>query len=65
MAWDWAPTARIVARYVIGAIGGTALSDAIVSDPDLMNMLTIGISATASYTVEKIYTYAKKRGWAT
>lgn len=62
---DYAPLARIVARYVIGSVAGAAIGDVIVSDPDLMNTLTIALSAVASYAVEKIYAIAKKRGWAT
>lgn len=62
---DYAPFARIVARYVIGTVAGAAASDAILYDPDLMNMLTLGISAAVGYAVERIYLIAKKRGWAT
>ena len=38
---DWAPYARIAARYIIGGVGGTAVGDAVLNDPDLMNLLTI------------------------
>ncbi len=62
---DYAPIARIVARYVIGVVAGAAVSDAVLNDPDLMNMLTMGITAVASYAVEKIYAIAKRKGWAT
>ncbi len=62
---DWAPYARIFARYVIGGIAGTAAGDAILNDPDLMNLLTMGISAVGAVVVEWAYAQAKKRGWAT
>jgi hypothetical protein len=62
---DYAPIARIIARYVIGTVAGAAVSDAVLNDPDLMNMLTMGISAVGAYAVEKIYAIAKSRGWAT
>lgn len=62
---DWAPVARIAARYLIGTIAGAAASDAVLNDPDLLNMLTMGISAAGAWAVEKIYTIAKNRGWAT
>lgn len=62
---DWAPYARIFARYIIGGIGGTAAGDAILNDPDLMNLLTMGISAMGAVVVEWVYAKAKARGWAT
>ena len=62
---DWAPIARIAARYVIGTVAGAGVSDAILNDPDLLNMLTVALSAVAGAVVEAAYTYAKKRGWAT
>lgn len=62
---DWAPYARITARYIIGTVFGAATSDVILNDPDLMNVLTMSISAGAAYAVERVYAYAKSRGWAT
>jgi hypothetical protein len=62
---DYAPIARIAARYIIGTVAGAAVSDAILNDPDLLNMLTMAISTAAAYAVEKIYAIAKARGWAT
>jgi len=62
---DWAPYARIVARYIIGGIGGTAVGDAIVNDPDLMNLLTMALSGVGAAAVEWVYAKAKARGWAT
>lgn len=62
---DWAPWARIVARYIIGTVAGAAASDAVLNDPDLMNMLTMAISAGAGLATEAIYALAKRRGWTT
>lgn len=62
---DWAPWARIFARYVIGTIAGAGVSDAILNDPDLMNMLTVAVSAVGAFAVEAIYSFAKRKGWAT
>lgn len=62
---DYAPIARIVARYVIGTVAGAAASDAVLNDPDLMNLLTIAISGAAAGLTEYIYALAKRRGWTT
>ena len=62
---DYAPIARIVARYVIGTVAGAAASDAVLNDPDLMNLLTIAISGAAAVLTEYIYALAKRRGWTT
>ena len=62
---DWAPYARIAARYIIGGVGGTAVGDAVLNDPDHMNLLTIAISGAAAGLTEYIYALAKRRGWTT
>jgi hypothetical protein len=61
----FAPIARIVVRYGVGAAVGIATADAVQNDPDLMNMLTVGVGTVLSYGTEYLYTQAVKRGWAT
>lgn len=62
---DWAPYARIAARYIIGTVAGAAVGDAVLNDPDLMNLLTMVISGAAAAVTEYVYALAKRRGWAT
>jgi hypothetical protein len=62
---DWAPYARIVARYIIGGIGGAAAGDAVINDPDLLNLLTMALSGIGSAAIEWLYAKAKAKGWAT
>lgn len=60
---NWAPAARILLRYAVGAgiMGSYALGDQLAADPDLVLYVSLGIGVV----VEGIYTFAKKRGWAT
>lgn len=62
---ELAPLARIIVRYLVGAIIGTAGADAILGDPDLMHYVTIGLSAAVGVGTEYAYALARKRGWAT
>lgn len=58
---DYAPIARIVLRYVIGAVVGMAQGDMLAADPDVVTVAAIGIGAG----VELAYAIAKRKGWAT
>lgn len=58
---DWAPMARIVLRYIIGAIVGMDAGSTLAGDPDLVTIVALGIGAV----VEVLYAFAKRRGWAT
>lgn len=60
-----APLARIVVRYVVGTVIGASGADIILSDPDLMHFITIGLSAGIGVLTEVVYAQARKRGWAT
>lgn len=60
---DYAPIARIVLRYVLGAafMGSDEIGLQLAADPDLVMTATVAIGAA----VEGIYAFAKKKGWAT
>ena len=58
---DFAPTARIILRYGIGYIAGAGVGDTLALDPDTVNMLALAMAAA----VEGVYSYAKRKGWAT
>ena len=58
---DFAPIARIIIRYVVGAIVGMDAGATLAGDPDLVTVIALGIGAA----VEVAYAYAKRKGWAT
>lgn len=60
---DYAPIARIFARYVIGAafMGSDQIGAELAADPDLIMLVTVAIGAI----VEAAYALAKKKGWST
>lgn len=58
---DYAPIARIILRYGIGAVIGMAQGDMLAADPDLVTIVALGIGAG----VELAYAMAKRKGWAT
>lgn len=57
----YAPAARIVLRYVVGAALGVAWADALAADPDVIAV----VAALIGGAVEFVYIAAKRRGWAT
>jgi ABC-type uncharacterized transport system permease subunit len=61
---DWSPWARIVARYVIGALAAKFGGD-VLTGPELENVLALTITALAGAATEAVYAYAKRKGWAT
>jgi hypothetical protein len=60
---NYAPLARIVLRYLVGAgvMGSSQIGDALAADPDLVLYVSLGIGAA----VEAGYAIAKRKGWAT
>lgn len=62
----YAPVARIVLRYAVGAavmygLIGAETGEYLVVDPDL----TLIVGTVIGAVVEAVYAYAKKKGWAT
>jgi hypothetical protein len=60
---EYAPIARIILRYLVGAgvMGSTQIGDYLAADPDLVLYLSVGVGAA----VEGVYAYAKRKGWRT
>ena len=60
---DYAPWARIILRYVLGAVfmGSGEVGDMLAADPDLVAALSVGLGVA----VEAAYVYAKRKGWTT
>lgn len=60
---NWAPLARIILRYIVGAgvMGSFAIGDNLAADPDLVLYLSLAIGAA----VEAGYALAKRKGWKT
>lgn len=57
---DYAPIARIVLRYAVGAIIGAAQADVLVADPDVVMLVALAVGAA----VEAAYAFAKRKGGA-
>ncbi len=57
---SYAPIARIILRYVVGAVIGAAQAEAIVGDPDIVTIAALAVGAL----VEALYALAVKNGWA-
>ena len=57
---DYAPLARIVLRYHVGAafVSNAEIGQQLAADPDIVMAVTAGIGII----VEAAYTWAKKRG---
>lgn len=58
---DYAPIARIILRYAVGAVVGAAQGNLLAGDPDVVTAAALIIGAT----VEAVYAIAKRKGWAT
>jgi hypothetical protein len=58
---DFFPIARIVLRYIVGAIVGMETGALLAGDPDVVLYVALGIGLL----VEVAYGIAKRRGWAT
>jgi ABC-type uncharacterized transport system permease subunit len=59
---DWAPLARIVARYILGALAAKVGGD-VWTDPELQNIVALILTGAAASMVEWLYAKAKARGW--
>ena len=55
---DYAPIARIILRYIVGAVIGTAQAGVLAADPDVVTVIALGVGAA----VEIIYAFAKRNG---
>lgn len=65
-----APLARVLLRYVAGALAGygiavNAAGYVLADDPDMVFLVSCGLSALFGAVVEGFYALAKKRGWST
>ena len=58
---NYAPIARVLIRYIVGAVIGMDGAAILVGDPDVVTVVALGIGAA----VEVAYTMAKRKGWAT
>lgn len=56
-----APIVRILLRYGVGVVFGMEFGSLLAGDPDVVLLVATGIGAAT----EAVYTYAKKKGWAT
>ena len=56
-----APLARIVLRYIVGAVVGMETGSILAGDPDVVLYVALGLGLL----VEVVYGFAKRRGWAT
>ncbi|MHC9236985.1 hypothetical protein ACX9MO_15255 [Pseudooceanicola sp. 502str34] len=61
----YAPIARIILRYLVGALLGYAgfetLGPVLAADPDIV----AGLAILIGVVVERVYALAKRNGWAT
>lgn len=65
-----APLARVILRYVAGALLGAGVSVGaagyvLADDPDLVMLVSIGLSFLIGAASEGFYYLAKKYGWRT
>jgi hypothetical protein len=58
---NYAPIARIILRYAVGAIVGASQAELLIGDPDVVALVALATGAA----VEAAYVLAKRRGWAT
>lgn len=57
----YAPIARILIRYAVGAVVGPDIADTLSGDPDVITIVALAIGAIT----EVVYGIAKRKGWAT
>ena len=58
---DYMPIARIILRYGVGLVIGTAQADMLAADADVVTVIAIAVGGM----VEVGYAIAKRRGGAT
>lgn len=57
---NYAPIARIIIRYGVGAVIGPDLANIAAGDPDMVSVAAMSIGLS----VEAVYTLAVRKGWA-
>lgn len=58
---NYAPIARIILRYGVGAIVGASQAELLAGDPDMVSIIALAVGAV----VEAAYVMAKRKGWNT
>lgn len=58
---NFAPIARVLARYGIGYFAGAEIGEQLALDPDVTTVIALGLAVV----VETFYGLAKRWGWAT
>lgn len=58
---NYAPIARIILRYGVGAIVGASQAELLAGDPDMVSVIALAVGAV----VEAAYVMAKRKGWNT
>ena len=61
----WAPIARIILRYGVGAVAGWAVGDMLASDMDIVDLASAGLAGSAAIATEWWYRRAKLTGGET
>lgn len=58
---NYAPIARILIRYGVGAVIGMAQAEQLAADADVVTVAALALGAA----VEAVYAMAKRKGWTT
>lgn len=58
---NYAPIARILIRYGVGAVIGMAQAEKLAADADVVTVAALALGAA----VEAVYAMAKRKGWTT
>jgi len=56
----YAPIARILIRYGVGAVIGLAQAEQLAADPDIVTFAALAVGAA----VEGLYALAVRKGWS-
>lgn len=59
------PWVRIAIRYGVGGIVGYQVAEQLVSDPDVVAVVTVVATAAVGVATEVAYVFARKMGWRT
>lgn len=59
------PIIRIILRYGVGAVIGYEVGAHLATDPDVVELATIGATAIVGAVTELCYWLARKLGWRT
>lgn len=60
---NYGPIIRIILRYAAGGIIGAETAEALIADPDVMDMVTTAVAVVVGIVTEFVYAQAVKRGW--